>query len=516
MAAWSKDVGEYRIEELIGYGGCGEVWRARHRPTGESVALKWLRGGGPERREQQLREAGLLAAVSHPHLGRLREVLLDRGDPVLVLDHYAGGSLATLLARRRRLRPGEVVSVLAPIAAALAYAHDEGLVHADVTPANVLFTAAGRPVITDLGVARVLGEDTELHATPEYVDPLVARGSAPSAASDVFGLAAVAFHALAGIPPWNAAGAEATLAVAADGVLPDLRQLAPDAPAELLETVLRALSVDPELRGTAAEFALDVRHACEPEAVAFEVDAQGRPRPPSRTGPVTQGVRVPRSGGPAHAADPVPPGQGRRRAGRAGRAAVAGVRSAAAVLLVLAALAVAVLLGMRWGDGNGPAPAPAVLAPAQAGATADTDADRYAVPDTSEGWADLLGSLYARRADAFARSAPDALTRVYTGSSAQAAFDRREIQRLTAAGLRVDGFAPEVLGVESAAWRAPTVTLVVQDRFGPYVVVSTSSSSAQRVVTSYAGRDEARVQVQLRLTDAGWRIDSAIRLAESG
>ncbi|CAN5704865.1 hypothetical protein BH18ACT7_BH18ACT7_03030 [soil metagenome] len=207
MAAWSKDVGEYRIEELIGYGGCGEVWRARHRDTGESVALKWLRGGGPELRERQLREAGLLAVVHHPHLGRLREVLLDRGDPVLVLDHHAGGSLAALLARRRRLRPGEVVSVISPVAAALAYAHDEGLVHADVTPGNVLFSAAGRPVLTDLGVARVLGEDADLHATPEYVDPQVARGGAPTAASDVFGLAAVAFHALAGIPPWNASGA---------------------------------------------------------------------------------------------------------------------------------------------------------------------------------------------------------------------------------------------------------------------------------------------------------------------
>ncbi|MBA3250401.1 MAG: serine/threonine protein kinase, partial [Geodermatophilaceae bacterium] len=294
MAAWSKDVGEYRIEELIGYGGCGEVWRARHRDTGESVALKWLRGGGPELRERQLREASLLAAVNHPHLGRLREVLLDRGDPVLVLDHHAGGSLAALLARRRRLRPGEVVSVISPVAAALAYAHDEGLVHADVTPGNVLFTAAGRPVLTDLGVARVLGEDADLHATPEYVDPQVARGGAPTAASDVFGLAAVAFHALAGIPPWNASGAEATMAVAADGVLPDLRRLAPDAPKELLETVLRALSAEPELRGTAAEFALDVRHACEPEAVAFAVDARGAPRPPSRTGPVTQGVRSPR------------------------------------------------------------------------------------------------------------------------------------------------------------------------------------------------------------------------------
>lgn len=503
------DVGEYRIEELIGYGGCGEVWRARHRDTGESVALKWLRGGGPERRERQLREAGLLAAVSHPHLGRLREVLLDRGDPVLVLDHHAGGSLAALLARRRRLRPGEVVSVIAPVAAALAYAHDEGLVHADVTPGNVLFSAAGRPVLTDLGVARVLGEDADLHATPEYVDPLVARGGAPTAASDVFGLAAVAFHALTGIPPWNASGAEATMAVAADGVLPDLRRLAPEAPEELLETVLRALSVQPELRGTAAEFALDVRHACEPEAVAFAVDARGMPRPPSRTGPVTQGVRHPRTAGPAHAADPRAPGQVRRLARRGGRVAATGGRVTVPALLVLAALAVAVLVGIRWGDAE--PTAGSVLAPAPAAATTESGGEDYAVPDGPEGWVDVLGTLYTRRAAAFAGPDPAALAGVYTGSSPQAHADRREIQRLAAAGLRVDGFAPEVVGVVSADWRAPTVTLVVRDRFGPYAVVD-----ADEVVTSYAGRADAQVQVQLRLTDAGWRIDSAIRLTGSG
>lgn len=505
------DVGDYRIEELIGYGGCGEVWRARHRDTGESVALKWLRGGGAEQRERQLREAGLLAAVSHPHLGRLREVLIDRGDPVLVLDHHAGGSLAALLARRRRLRPGEVVSVFAPVAAALAYAHDEGLVHADVTPGNVLFSAAGHPVLTDLGVARVLGEDTELHATPEYVDPLVARGGAPTAASDVFGLGAVAFHALAGIPPWNASGAEATMEVAADGVLPDLRQLAPDAPEALLDTVLRALSTEPELRGSAAEFALDIRHACEPEAVAFEVDARGVPRPPARTGPVTQGVRPPRGTGPAHAADPPAPGRARRLAARAGGAAVAGGRRVLAVATVLVVLVLAVVVGVRWGDAERPAPAGAVApAPSPAAPAANLGGD-YAVPATADGWADVLATLYSRRAEAFARSDPEALTDVYTASSAQAQTDRRELRRLAAAQLRVDGFAPEVLGIVSAQWQAPTVTLVVQDRFGPYTVVD-----ARRVVTSYAGRGPAEVQVQLRLTDAGWRIDSALRLADSG
>lgn len=511
------DVGDYRIEELLGYGGCGEVWRARHRDTGESVALKWLRGGDPEQRVRQRREAGLLAAVSHPHLGALREVLSDRGDAVLVLDYHAGGSLSALLGRRRRLRPGEVVSVLAPVAAALAYAHDEGLVHGDVTPGNVLFGASGRPVLTDLGVARVLGDELEVHATPEYVDPLVARGAAPTAASDVFGLGAVAFHALTGIPPWNAAGPEATLAVAADGVLPDLRQLAADAPADLLAAILRALSIEPAERGSAADFALDVRHSCPPEPVALEVDARGRPRPPARTGPVTQGLRPARSGGRAHAAEP--PRRGPARCpdalARLSRVVVARWRGGLAGLVVAAAVALAVLVGLRW-DGADPPPPGQAGPPAPAAAAEPEVNPEYAVPATPDDWTEVVNLLYDRRAEAFATADAEPLADVYTRGSAQAVADRTEITELAGAGYRTAGFGPEVVDVVSAQWRSPTVTLVVRDRFGPYTVVDEQGGSRDVVVAAYAGRDLAQVRIQLRLTDDGWRIESALLLAGAG
>ncbi|MFC7571802.1 serine/threonine-protein kinase [Klenkia terrae] len=198
----------YVLEELLGRGGTGEVWRARPRGSGPPVAVKVLRQGDPER---QVREAGLLAELDHPHLVRLHQVVRRRtpaGEQVaLVLDLLAGGSLAALLAARGRLRPGEVVTAVAPVAAALAHLHDRGVVHGDLSPGNVVFTAEGRPVLTDLGVARVLGEPGSGEVTPPYVDPVVARGGAAGPASDVFGVAAAAFHALTGIPPWNAAGA---------------------------------------------------------------------------------------------------------------------------------------------------------------------------------------------------------------------------------------------------------------------------------------------------------------------
>jgi serine/threonine protein kinase len=185
----------YTLEALLGRGGSGEVWRAVPRRGGDPVAIKVLIAGDPER---QAREAALLGELDHPHLVRLIEVVHQprRGGVArvaLVLELLPGGSLAALLARRGRLRPGEAVTTIAPVAAALAHAHENGVVHGDLSPGNIVFTAEGRPVLTDLGVARVLGEAATGEVTPAYVDPTVARGGAPGPASDVFGVAAAAF-----------------------------------------------------------------------------------------------------------------------------------------------------------------------------------------------------------------------------------------------------------------------------------------------------------------------------------
>src|SRR3712207_9286052 len=117
--------------------------------------------GDPARQE---REAALLGELDHPHLVRLHEVVRRevRGgtaEVALVLDLLEGGSLAALLARRGRLRPGEVVTTVAPVAAALAHAHERGVVHGDLPPGNVVFTAEGRAGLPALRAARMLGEE---------------------------------------------------------------------------------------------------------------------------------------------------------------------------------------------------------------------------------------------------------------------------------------------------------------------------------------------------------------------
>lgn len=525
----------YVLEERLGRGGSGEVWRARPRRGGAPVAVKVLHRGDPE---QQVHEAELLAGLDHPHLVRLHEVVRRRtrdGEQVaLVLDLLAGGSLADLLARRGRLRPGEVVTAVAPVAAALAHVHDRGIVHGDLSPGNVVLTAEGRPVLTDLGVARAVGEPGGGEVTPPYVDPVVARGGAAGPASDVFGVAAAAFHALTGIPPWNAAGAGQTVVVAASGDVPDLALLAPEAPAELVAVVQRGLSPHPHLRGTAAAFALDLRHACRPERIAMPAPGVDRASL-ARTGHVprtelTHQVRRPAG---AHAA----PATRRRRAGWAGwagrvaarvpvRAGGAGtlLRRLVLVVAVLAAVAGSGWLGVQWGRGAdaaapaaragstttatapGPPPTtaagPTVPAPAVPGDRPPVDVDTTTAPVDAAGWAELVAQLYTRRADAL-RADPAALAGVYAPGSALRDADAAWARELAAAGQQLLDFAPQVVSVGEVVPVPGGVQVGVVDRVPDYTVVSAAGEQA------VPGRTDRPVALTLAATSAGWRIAGA-------
>jgi hypothetical protein len=287
----------YVVEQLLGRGSSGEVWRARVAATGEAVALKRISTADPEAVRRVRSEAALLTELDHPHLVRLHTLIPTGDASVLVLDLAEGGSLAQLLAARGRLTPGEVITAVAPVGAALAYLHRNGVVHGDVSAANILFLADGAPLLSDVGVARLTGDVSDVHSTPAYVDPAVAAGCVPGPQSDVFMLGAVALHALTGQPPWPATTPQEALALAAQGRLEDVAaRLAAAGVPEAMSAVLgRALSVDPHRRGTAADLALDLRHSGEPLAVEL---AAGRARPTVDRQPAD------RPAGPRHAARP--------------------------------------------------------------------------------------------------------------------------------------------------------------------------------------------------------------------
>ncbi|SOD74411.1 serine/threonine protein kinase [Jatrophihabitans sp. GAS493] len=274
--SWRLD--GYAISERLGVGGSAEVWRARAVHDGRPVALKRLRLGDPAQVRAARTEAALLTTLDHPHLIRLHRLAYTEDHVVLVLELAVGGSLRDLLSRRRFLTVDEAVAALAPVGVALAYAHQHGVVHGDVTPGNVLFTAGGAPLLADLGVARIAGavravDDDPVRCTAAYLEPAVARGGAPTAASDVFMLAATLLHALTGEALWRASTTDQALHLAATADLADLdRRVAPFG-VELATLIVRALSIESSQRPTAAEFALDLRRCGRPSTLELNAGA---------------------------------------------------------------------------------------------------------------------------------------------------------------------------------------------------------------------------------------------------
>jgi protein kinase-like protein/pentapeptide repeat protein len=281
---------------LLGFGTHGEVWSADDLTTGDQVALKIGRqvsavpfGASVDPSTQH--ETALLCRIDHPHIVRLQRVVpLADGGLAMVLDLAAGGSLASLVAARGRLDPGEVSTLLVPLAAALDHLHRRGVVHGDLAPGNVLFTADGRPQLGDLGVARVLGTRTEAAwATPGFTDPALVVPDGDELdlrAADLWGLAAIGWFALTGRPP------EPTGCAAPD-------QTAPAGASALGELLAQCLAPVPAQRPSLTEVADLAWQAARPVPVrlvnpqtASDAGAGLPPLSGRATRPVMAGMRL--------------------------------------------------------------------------------------------------------------------------------------------------------------------------------------------------------------------------------
>ncbi|HJQ41782.1 MAG TPA: serine/threonine-protein kinase [Jatrophihabitantaceae bacterium] len=435
MTAPTSKVPGYVRERLIGRGSSGDVWRARSTSTGELVALKFVTVGDEVQLAAAQSEAAVLIALDHPHLVRIHEVVPIDDALVLVLDLAEGGSLAGLLEARGRLTPGEVITAICPIAAAVAYAHANGVVHGDVTPSNILFTEAGLPLLADLGVARLHGREADVRSTPAYIDPAVAAGSVPGPPSDVFMLAAVAFHALTGRSVWPGDTADEVLASARAGRTVRLGHAMRTAHVDevLAAVVRRGLTIEPGGRGTAAEFALDLRAAGEPAPVELRAGRARADLPPvapaSDVAAEDSGAVFTRA---VSRARPVLHRRTKRRLRRPGlpsairRHRRAWLFGALAVLVVGAGtgIAVATIGGSSSDHRSAASTTPFSIPPIPVTSTTPgssetalqtvnptTTAPRTPLVDSTA--ADVLKDLDALRERAFARRAPVLLTGVY-------------------------------------------------------------------------------------------------------
>ena len=469
----------YDVQGLLGYGACGEVWRAVELASGEPVALKRLRADADSAAVAALRrEAAVLARLDIPYVVRLRAVLGEDCATVLVLDLAAGGSLAALLGRRGRLDPSEVVTLAAPLAQALAAVHAEGLLHGDITPSNVLFTAEGMPLLADLGLARLRADTGEVSATVDYVDPVVAAGGLPTPASDVWSLGALCHHALAGTPPYDGDSSAQVLQAAAAVDRAPLGLLAPTAPRPLVAAIEAALRADPEARPSASELAAALRrsHAAAPLRLA---------EPGTSGAPSVRATEVVHAG-----AASAPPAERRWPPSMPPPRVVALV--VAAALLVLAGLG-----GWAWGRGG--TLDSAVLAAPPAPPLAAVAAQRSPAPTD---WRAQLAGLDTARARALADADPRALTAVYAPGSAALATDRTRVEALRVRGERLQGSRHVLREVTVLQAGPASARLRVVDALAEAVVVDGRGFVVRRV----AGRSDRSFAFELVRVGAHWRI----------
>lgn len=285
-------------------------------PVTRPVAVKRVRcSAGPAEVVSLRAEAELLAALDHPHLLRVLDVVVDPPGVALVLPYLCGGSLRDLLDDRGALSPGELVALLAPVADAAGSLHRRGLVHGDLKPDNVLLTSDGDPVLADVGVARIIGRPATglvVAGTPAYLDPSVAEGSAPGPRADVYALGVVAYEALTGRLPHVGEPAE-VVALAASRVHRPLESW-PAVPEAVARVVEQALDPDPAVRPAGPVELVDaLRAAVAPSEVRLPAGTPRLRRVEADPGGGSHTVRF----GPAPpAVDPTPTAGWRGRVAR--------------------------------------------------------------------------------------------------------------------------------------------------------------------------------------------------------
>ena len=263
--------GRYRIERALGQGGMAIVYLARDEELDRLVAVKVLAehlAGDDNFRARFLRESRLASRLSHPNVVRVYDAGETEGSPYIVMEYVPGCTIAD----RGKLTQEEVVPLALQACAGLQHAHDAGLVHRDVKPANLLVREDDVLKIADFGIARAaeltrLTQHGTILGTAAYLSPEQAAGAEVTAATDIYSLGAVVYELLTGRPPYEFGSLAELAAEQTDGAITPVRDLEPSVPESVEAAVMHALARDPRFRPhSASDFAHEL-------AVASEVSA---------------------------------------------------------------------------------------------------------------------------------------------------------------------------------------------------------------------------------------------------
>ncbi|MFG2886427.1 serine/threonine-protein kinase [Streptomyces sp. NPDC048297] len=290
----------YRLLSMLGEGGMGTVWRALDEVLHREVAVKEVRAsaelppGHSARMYARLeREAWAAARVNAPGVVTVYDVVSCDGRPWIVMELVRGRSLADAIGAGGALPPQEAARIGAEVLAALCAAHEAGVLHRDVKPANVMLTDAGRVVLTDFGIAAVAGETAltmtgEVVGSPEYLAPERALGEIPGTASDLWSLGALLYSAVQGRSPFRRTTPLATLRAIVDDELPPPHRAGP-----LTSVIEGLMRKDPKVRMTAEQARRElllVAGGTETPAAGVAAGTVADPRTPAPTAGLTAAV----------------------------------------------------------------------------------------------------------------------------------------------------------------------------------------------------------------------------------
>jgi formylglycine-generating enzyme required for sulfatase activity/tRNA A-37 threonylcarbamoyl transferase component Bud32 len=255
-----QSIGRYHILEQLGQGGMATVYRAYDTRLERPVAIKVIRREAfpPEQLERTLkrfeREAKALARLSHPNIVKVHDFGEYEGSPYVVMEYLPGG---TLKGRMGQAIPWqEAAKLLIPVAQALHYAHQRGILHRDIKPSNILIAGTGEPMLTDFGIAKII-DTQETHTltgtgvgigTPEYMAPEQGLGQETDARADLYSLGIIFYELVTGRKPYTADTPMAVVIKHVNEPLPNPRLFSPDLPENVERMLLKALAKLPENR----------------------------------------------------------------------------------------------------------------------------------------------------------------------------------------------------------------------------------------------------------------------------